>query len=265
MSGKISVAVVGDFQIGKSTLVNALIGDNQAEMGRGRSTTKENRSYRLADDVELIDTPGFDAVLKDDATASDAIMTSNLVLFVRSGKALDGDVYPRIIKQAIGAGKRGLFIFNCTNCGSWSPEEDDCLEICKTIESQIIQFEQFFMRLNGRLVTPVNALWAMYGLGLLDDAALDVSATEEQKKKVGADMRKIVRYLKDDLELDDGADFKKEALRLSGVLPIRAELSKLPMEVLKRFAKDPQSEVELVVEAFVGKFKVYLSKGCNRR
>jgi len=260
MSGKVSVAVVGDFQIGKSTLVNALIGDNRAEMGRGRSTTKENRCYRLADDVELVDTPGFDAVLKDDATASDAIAASNLVLFVRSDKPLDGDVYPRIIQQAIGAGKRGLFIFNCTNRSAWSPEEDNCLGICKTIESQIDKYEQFFMRLNGRLVTPVNALWAMYGLGLLDDEAIGASVTEEQKERARADSRKIVRYFKDDLDFDDDADFKKEALRLSGAMPIRAELSKLPMEVLKQFAKDPQSEVDLVVETFASKLKAYMEK-----
>jgi len=260
MSGKVSVAVVGDFEIGKSTLVNALIGDNRAEMGRGRSTTKENRCYRLADDVELVDTPGFDAVLKDDATASDAIAASNLVLFVRSGKALDGDVYPRIIKHAIGAGKRGLFIFNCTNRSAWSPEEDNCLGICKTIESQIDKYEQFFMRLNGRLVTPVNALWAMYGLGLLDGAAKGASATVEPRRNADADARKIVRYLKDDLGLDDDVDFKSEALRLSGVLPIRAELCKLPIEVLKQFAKDPQREVDLIVETFAAKLKAYMEQ-----
>lgn len=254
------MAVVGNFQIGKSTLVNALTGYNQAEMGRGLSTTKENRSFRLADDVELVDTPGFDAVLKDDSTASAAIMASDLVLFVREEKALDGNVYPRIINQAIGAGKRGLFVFNNTNLDAWSPEEDPCIEICKTIESQIAKYEQFFLRLDGRLVTPVNALWALYGLGLLEGAAPGVSTSEAQKKKAKSDTEKIVRYLTDDLGLDGNSDLKSEALRLSGVLPIRAELSKLPMQVLKQFAKDPQSEVDLVVEAFAAKLKAHLEK-----
>jgi len=109
-------------------------------------------------------------------------------------------------------------------------------------------------------VTPVNALWAMYGLGLLDGAAKGASATQEPRGSAGADTRKIVRYLKDDLGLDDGVDLKSEALRLSGVLPIRAELSKLPMEVLKQFAKDPQREVDLIVETFASKLKAYMEK-----
>jgi len=103
-------------------------------------------------------------------------------------------------------------------------------------------------------------LWAMYGLGLLDGAAKGASATQEPRGNADADARKIIRYLKDDLGLDDDVDLKSEALRLSGVLPIRAELSKLPMEVLTQFAQDPHSEVDLVVEIFARQLKAYMEQ-----
>lgn len=43
------IAVVGTFQVGKSTLVNALLGDFVAQMGGGLSTTRLATSYHYAD------------------------------------------------------------------------------------------------------------------------------------------------------------------------------------------------------------------------
>lgn len=237
---RVRVAVVGKFQIGKSTLVNALIGENRAETGRGLSTTKANCGYRLADDVELVDTPGFDAESEDDVLALQAMQKADLVLFFREGKALDGDVYPRLIRQAAKDGKRGLFLYNCTNLERWSPYEQE--ELCREIEAQIDPYKDFFLGLNGRIVTPINALWALYGLGLIAEG------TKE--------FRRIESYLRDDLEIV-GEDLRFEALRLSGILPVRDELSKLPLKVLRQFAENPKSEIDLIVEAFAARFAAY--------
>ena len=64
----IKVAIAGDFQDGKSTLINALCGCNCAETGFGLATTQEIQEYKLPNSgVTLIDTPGFNATRIGDA------------------------------------------------------------------------------------------------------------------------------------------------------------------------------------------------------
>jgi GTPase Era involved in 16S rRNA processing len=55
MSRPLSDAVVGNFQLGKSTLVNCLLGRNAAETGKGKSTTHRNASFPFGL-CEIIDT-----------------------------------------------------------------------------------------------------------------------------------------------------------------------------------------------------------------
>ena len=64
----IKVAIAGDFQDGKSTLINALCGCDCAETGYGLATTQEIQEYRLpGTGITLIDTPGFNATREGDA------------------------------------------------------------------------------------------------------------------------------------------------------------------------------------------------------
>ena len=88
MSKGFTIAVVGGFQRGKSTLVNALLGRDVAEMGQGLSTTHENREYPLSSSVAVIDTPGFNANEDDDGTAAAAIDKADVVVYVHESKAL---------------------------------------------------------------------------------------------------------------------------------------------------------------------------------
>lgn len=59
---KIKVAIIGEFQDGKSTLINALSGQFWAETGWGTATTSRVEEYPLpGTDCILLDTPGFNA------------------------------------------------------------------------------------------------------------------------------------------------------------------------------------------------------------
>lgn len=64
----IKVAIAGDFQDGKSTLINALCGNDCAATGYGLATTREIHEYTLpGTGITLIDTPGFNATREGDA------------------------------------------------------------------------------------------------------------------------------------------------------------------------------------------------------
>lgn len=64
----IRVAIAGDFQDGKSTLINALCGCDCAETGHGIATTQEAREYPIpGTGIILIDTPGFNSIREGDA------------------------------------------------------------------------------------------------------------------------------------------------------------------------------------------------------
>ena len=70
MSKKFKVAIIGDFQDGKSTLVNALMGQEVATVGWRVAQTSEVTAYDLPDSsVAMLDTPGAnvaDAKRRDD-------------------------------------------------------------------------------------------------------------------------------------------------------------------------------------------------------
>lgn len=81
----IKVAIAGDFQDGKSTLINALRGCNRAETGFGIATTKEAREYTLlGTGIILIDTPGFNANEDDDKQACKGIEQAAACLYMLS-------------------------------------------------------------------------------------------------------------------------------------------------------------------------------------
>ena len=69
--------------VGKSSLLNSLIGDNIFKVQDIRETTANSR-YELFEDVLLVDTPGLDANINDDAIANVAYESSNIILFVHN-------------------------------------------------------------------------------------------------------------------------------------------------------------------------------------
>lgn len=79
----VKIAVAGRMNHGKSSLLNSLIGDNIFKVQDIRETTSNSR-YELFEDVLLVDTPGLDANINDDAIANVAYESSNIILFVHN-------------------------------------------------------------------------------------------------------------------------------------------------------------------------------------
>ena len=161
MSRSCTIAIVGGFQRGKSTLVNALLGRDIAEMGRGLSTTHENREYSLSPAVSIIDTPGFNANEGDDGTAASAIDKADIVLYVHESKAL-GDACPVLFAKTKERRKHIIFLLNCCDFDKWAPSENE--EIVSTIEAELHtkRILSSVLPLSGRIVYPLNVLWARF-------------------------------------------------------------------------------------------------------
>lgn len=79
----VKIAVAGRMNHGKSSLLNSLIGDNIFKVQDIRETSTNSR-YELYEDVLLVDTPGLDANINDDAIANVAYESSNIILFVHN-------------------------------------------------------------------------------------------------------------------------------------------------------------------------------------
>ena len=246
MTDALTVAVVGKFGGGKSSLVNALLGRNVAKMGRGLSTTHENSLYSLSPAVSIIDTPGFDANGKDDGTAAFAIDKANAVVYVHESKPLGetcADVFMRVREQ----GKQMIFLLNCReDFGKWSPDENE--EIVTTIEAELENrgLKSILLPLNGNFVSPLNILWARFGLSLADfNSQDDVRA-----------IRRICSYAEDDLDIfAEGDALRAEMLKRSGLLPVRDFLKNLPLELLKHAAAYPEQEIDRIIDRFAAEFK----------
>ena len=247
MSDILTVAVVGNFGGGKSSLVNALLGRNVAKMGRGLSTTHENsRPYSLSPAVSVIDTPGFDANGEDDGTAASAIDKSNVVIYVHENKSI-GKICAYVFKRVREQGKKMIFLMNCCDeTGNWSPDENG--DIVETIEAELenMGLESLMIPLSGHVVIPINILWARFGLGLMDP----VSQGDTRK------IRKICKYAEDPLGISVRDDaLRAEMLRRSGFIPVREFLRNLPLELLKHAVANPEREINRIVDRFAEEFK----------
>lgn len=240
------VAVVGDFQIGKSSLVNCLVSESCAETGEGYfPTTDAVAEYPFAPGVRLVDTPGFNDARPELTKESEkAIESADVILFVKTEKTL-GERDVGILR--LSGGKPLLVLFNCTDKtlgrNGWVLDHPENTETCGTIEARLAQdgFTSSMFRIDSRLVTPVNVLWAQFGLGqsISDEQETDVA--QFAKQKLGLDLP--------DTEL------RVELLEKSGFPPVWDFLKNLPLELLKHAVSNPQRELDRIVDRFAMELK----------
>ena len=240
------VAVVGDFQIGKSSLVNCFVAESCAETGEGYfPTTDAVAEYPFDPGVRLVDTPGFNDARPELTKKSEkAIESADVVLFIKTEKTL-GERDGGILR--LSGGKPLLVLFNCTDKTlgrqGWALEHPINTEICGTIEAQLAEygFAPSVIRIDGRLVTPINVLWAQFGLGqsISDEQKTDVAQFARQK--LGLDLPEM--------------ELRAELLGKSGFPPVWDFLKNLPLELLKHAVSNPQRELDRIVDRFVAELK----------
>lgn len=91
----LSIAIVGPYNSGKSTIVKALTGRQDVPIG-ARPTTEKVRTYEWKTGVTVVDTPGVrtgrDEGSEHDAEANRGVRSADLVVFVISDEGFDDDV-----------------------------------------------------------------------------------------------------------------------------------------------------------------------------
>lgn len=83
-AGRLCLALVGEYNAGKSTIVNALLGERHAITGDG-PTTRRAQKYSSSH-YEILDLPGSDARVEDEKEADRALGQAHAVLYVVSSK-----------------------------------------------------------------------------------------------------------------------------------------------------------------------------------
>ena len=123
------VALIGQTNAGKSSLLNRLARQNLAIVAREEGTTRDNVTARIDDRFLLIDTAGlkdptdeFEAGIQDQIT--DAIDAAALILLT-----LDSSKYPDqrdrdIAKQALKSRKPVFLLLNKSDLGAALPEAE---------------------------------------------------------------------------------------------------------------------------------------------
>ena len=242
---ELRVAVIGDFQIGKSSLVNCLA-DARAKIGKGYfPTTDTATEYSLASGIVLVDTPGYDDKNRERTKISDAeIEKADVLLFVKTERTL-GEHDIAIVRK--GERKPMIVLFNCTDITLGNPgwilnlpeNHNTCETICKKLADSGLSGA--CLSIGGRLVTPINVLWAQFGLGL----PISAEKTDDILSFARNKLRNIVGE----------SSLRAELLQKSGFLPVRDFLRNLPLELLKHVVSNPQREIDRIVDRFSEEFK----------
>lgn len=237
----ISIAVIGNYQIGKSSLVNALLNNRRAKTGNGCATTHANKRYMLSQFIEIYDTPGKDANGHDDKTADKAIDKADFIIYIHENKILDENSI-ELVRDLTCKGKPLLFLLNCKDFSIWNPEDEQNILIAKNIEGQLMSsgLDNDFLTTNGKIVHLVNILWALFSLGLVD--------SDDKSEK-------IYKFAKYSLELPEKIIENEDMLhdqimQKSGFPVIRELIDDLPYRQLLDAVANPQKEINRFIALF---------------
>lgn len=198
----------------------------------------------LLQEVDIIDTPGYNANDEDDRTASAAIRKASVVVIVQAGKSMD-EICRKIVRQACVPGKMCIFLYNCCNTECWSPDEEQNADICRGIEAELgnMGVLDSFLRIEGRIVFPVNAFWAWYAHLQHDRNSPDVNLRESAQKGV----RKIECYMRDELDIEPSPS---EIIRRSGIVAVRERLRACGKSEIRKWTERRFGEIREKIDVY---------------
>lgn len=123
------VALIGQTNAGKSSLLNRFAHQNIAIVAREEGTTRDNVTARIDDRFILIDTAGlkdpddeFEANIQDQI--ADAIDTADLILLTLDSSKYPNDKDKQIAKSALKSRKPVLLLLNKSDLGDSLPDEE---------------------------------------------------------------------------------------------------------------------------------------------
>lgn len=276
------ITIAGEFQNGKSTLVNCLLGAKYAPTGHGCRTTsccthflygETNTAPRqiygatpsenylevtcnrpILKDAILIDTPGFDANNDDDEAAKDAIRKSDIIIFVHGFGQL-GEKSFRILKTIQSAGKRILFLMNCMDKLHWDPQNKKNMELIDIIESQLSSagIDASLIRIQERKVWPVNPIFAWYATGRLE---WDLHSPNKETRKDAEELiddiqffckKKKWQYSLQKLETESGIPEIRRVIEEAAIMP------------LKELCENMEQELQALTERWTSRLRKIIS------
>lgn len=133
--------IYGDYNCGKSTLLNSLFGDERAEMG-DKVTTKKVHSYEYKGFI-IYDTPGLSATIDDDKVTSEQLLKSEIVLFVLSNDNIEvNSVYEKV--AIVLKSKKPILIVVNNKAGielNGIENEKICQKIISNLQSKIANLD----------------------------------------------------------------------------------------------------------------------------
>ena len=238
----ISIAVIGKYQIGKSSFVNALLNSNKAKTGNGCATTHTNHRYKISPFIEIYDTPGKDANGNDNKTADMAIENADFIIYIHENKMLD-DTSIALIRDLTNKGKPLLFLLNCIEKFKWDPDDEQNKLIVNEIQSQLSSSGLLnnFLESNGKSIYLINIYWALFSLGLIN--------SDDDKTNKAYLYAKTMSDLPEDA-IENENTIRDMIMEKSGFPVIREMIEDLPYRQLLDAVANPQKEINRFIAIF---------------
>lgn len=179
------VMVYGVYNAGKSTLINALIGQQVAEVGDIPKTDRVD-TYHIGD-VKILDTPGIDAPIEHERITREQLQRSDAVIFVVSSDGVLEEQQTYVeIGQILAANKPILVVIN--NKSGYQVSDVSYIKLANKFRNHLYQHfaddETILARLDNVQDYLVNADLALKGKLSTKPKLVEVSNILQLEKAV---------------------------------------------------------------------------------